>query len=89
LAEPAARVGPEGIGNYMREFLRQWVGHVIEAKELKAIGDTVLASTVWRAAGRESGIPMEVSFFMLFTFRGGKIGMVDEAEALEAVGLRG
>jgi ketosteroid isomerase-like protein len=68
LADPAVRVGPEGIGNYMREFLRQWVGYVIEANELKAIGDTVLASTVWRATGRESGIPMEVSFFMLFTF---------------------
>ena len=92
LAEPAVRVGPEGIGNYMRDFLRQWMGYVIEAKKLKAIGDTVLASTVWRATGRESGIPMEVPFFMLFTFRGHKIvrleSIVDEREALEAVGLR-
>jgi ketosteroid isomerase-like protein len=92
LAEPAVQVGPEGIGTYMREFLRQWTNYVIEAKELKPIGDTVLASAVWRATGHGSGIPMEVSLFMLFTFRGRKIvrleSILDEAEALEAAGLR-
>jgi ketosteroid isomerase-like protein len=76
----------------MREFLRQWADYVIEAKELKPVGDTVVASTVWRATGHGSGIPMEVSFFMLFTFRGRKIvrleSIVDESEALEAAGLR-
>jgi hypothetical protein len=75
----------------MRDFLRQWVGYVIEAKELKPIGDTVLASTVWRAAGRYTGIHTEASFFLLFTFRGRKIvrmeSIVDEGEALEAAGL--
>ncbi len=91
LAEPATCVGPEGIGNYMRDFLRQWVGYVIEAKELQPIGDTVLASAVWRAAGRWTGIRMEVSVFMLFTFRGRKIvrmeSIADKDEALEAAGL--
>ena len=92
LAEPAACVGPEGIRNYMRDFFRQWVHYVIEAKELKRIGDTVLASAVWRAAGRSTGIHTEASFFILFTFRGRKVvrmeSVMDEDDALEAAGLR-
>jgi ketosteroid isomerase-like protein len=55
------------------------------------VGDTVLASVVQRAKGRVSGIEGEIPYFMLFTFRGGKILRVesirDEREALEAVGL--
>ena len=38
LAEPAVRVGPEGIRDYMGEFLRQWTNFVIEAKELTPDG---------------------------------------------------
>src|SRR5215207_6803565 len=86
LAEPAVLLGPERVRDYMREFLRQWASYVIEAKDLKVIGDTVLASTVWRATGRGSGVPMEVAFSMLFTFRGRKIvrfESMDEGEALE------
>ena len=41
--------------------------------------------------GRASGIEGDISYFMLFTFRGGKIvrmeSIMGEAEALEAVGL--
>jgi ketosteroid isomerase-like protein len=91
LAEPGERVGPEGISAYMRDFLRQWTDYVIEGKDLKASGDTVLASTTWRATGRGSGVPMEQAFFMLFTFRGRKIvrleSIVDAEDALEAAGL--
>ena len=91
LAEPTVRLGPEGISNYMRDFLRQFVGYVIEAKELQPIGDTVLASAVWRAAGRWTGIRMEVPVFMLFTFRGRKIvrmeSIGEKDEALQAAGL--
>ncbi len=91
LAEPAACVGAEGIRHYMRDFLRQWEQYAIEARDLKTVGDTVLASTVWRAIGRASGLPTRASFFILFTFRGRKIvrmeSIVDEAEALEAAGL--
>jgi ketosteroid isomerase-like protein len=91
LAEPTACVGPEAISNYMREFLRQWVGYVVEAKELQRFGDTVLASAVSRAAGRRTGIHTEASFFILFTFRGRSIVrmefIVDKDEVLQAIGL--
>jgi ketosteroid isomerase-like protein len=91
LAEPVACVGPEEIRNYWRDFLSQWLGYVIEAKQLQPIGDTVLASAVWRAEGRSTGIRMEVPFFMLFTFRGRKIvrleSIEDKDEVFQALGL--
>ena len=31
----------------MLEFLGQWEQYVIEARDLKAVGDTVSVSTVW------------------------------------------
>jgi ketosteroid isomerase-like protein len=49
--EAAVLVGRERIREYMRGFLRQWVGYTIEAKDLRAIGDTILASAVQRGAG--------------------------------------
>jgi ketosteroid isomerase-like protein len=55
------------------------------------VGDTVLAETVQHAKGRVSGIEGEISYFILFTFRGGKIvrmeSVMHRAEALEALGL--
>jgi hypothetical protein len=55
------------------------------------VGDTVLAQVVQHAKGRASGIEGDLSYFMLFTFRGKKIVRTEVvmhyAEALEAVGL--
>ena len=89
--EEGIRVGPEGISDYMLGFLEQWERYTVEATELRAVGDTVLARIVQHARGRASGIEGEASFFMLFTLRGRRIvrmeSILDEAEALEAVGL--
>ncbi len=53
--------------------------------------DTVLARVVQHSKGRASGIEGDISYFVLFTFRGGKIvrmeSVMGEDEALEAVGL--
>jgi uncharacterized protein len=84
-------VGPEGIREYMHRFLDQWERLTIEAKELRAVGDTVLAHVVQHGRGRTSGIEGDNSYFQLFTFRGGKIvrmeSIMDEGAALHAVGL--
>ena len=84
-------VGPEGIRDYMHRFLDQWERLTIEAKELRAVGDTVLAQVVQHGRGRTSGIEGDNSYFQLFTFRGGKIvrmeSIMDEGAALEAAGL--
>ena len=84
--------GPDGIGQYLRRLLEQWERITLEAEDLRAVGDTVLAGVVQHAKGRVSGIEGDDHFFMLFTFRGGKIVRIEtvrhEADALEAAGLR-
>ena len=84
-------LGAQGIETLMRRFLDQWEQLTIEAKDLRAVGDTVLARVVQRGKATASGIEGDISYFMLFTFRGGKIvrmeSIMGEDEALEAVGL--
>lgn len=86
-----AYFGLDGIRAYWRDFLAQWERVTIEAAQLQAVGDTVLAQVVQHVKGRASGIEGDISYFMLFTFRGGKIlrmeSVMSETEALEAVGL--
>ena len=83
--------GFDAIRAYWRDFLEQWERLTMEAKHIEAVGDTVLAHVVQHAKGRASGIEGDISYFMLFTFRGRKIvrleSVMSEAEALEAVGL--
>jgi ketosteroid isomerase-like protein len=87
-----AYFGLDGIRAYWRDFLAQWQQLTFEAERLQAVGDTVLASVVQHSKGRASGIEGDISYFVLFTFRGGKIvrmeSIMGESEALEAVGLR-
>ena len=84
-------VGLDGIRAYWRDFLAQWERLTFEAERLQPVGDTVLARVVQHSKGRASGIEGDISYFMLFTFRGGRIvrmeSIMGEAEALEAVGL--
>ena len=83
--------GTDGPGDWMRRFLEGWELLTVEAKHLQAVGDTVLAHVAQHSKGRASGIEGDLSYFMLFTFRGKRIvrmeTIMDEAEALEAVGL--
>src|SRR3954451_7446272 len=83
--------GPDGVRDFMQSFLEQWELLTIEAKRIEAVGDTVLAHVVQHGKGRASGIEGDLTYFMLFTFRGKKIvrleNAMDEREALEAVGL--
>ena len=83
-------VGPAEVGNYMRRFLQHWERYSVEAKQVAAVGDTVVAQCLQHGSGKESGVEVEDPFFMLFTFRGSKILRIDsvrsEPEVLEAVG---
>jgi ketosteroid isomerase-like protein len=89
--EAVSTVGPAGIGEYMRGFLDNWESYAVEARESQAIGDLVLVDAVQRGVGKASGIAMEQPFFMLFTFRGGRIvrieSILERDQALEAAGL--
>jgi ketosteroid isomerase-like protein len=85
-------VGAQGIETLMRRFLDQWEQLTIEAKDLRTVGDTVLARVIQHGKGTASGIEGDIRYFQLFTFRGEKIvrmeSVMDEADALAAAGLR-
>jgi ketosteroid isomerase-like protein len=90
--EAVETVGADGIRKYMRGFLDNWERYAVEARTLRAAGDIVMADAVQRGKGKASRIEMEQEFFMLFTFRRGKIARIEsvlnEREALKAAGLR-
>jgi ketosteroid isomerase-like protein len=90
--EAVETAGPDGIREYMRGFLDNWKSYAVEARDLRAVGDIVVADAVQHGEGKASGIEMEQEFFMLFTFRAGKIvrieSILERDRALEAAGLR-
>jgi ketosteroid isomerase-like protein len=77
-----------------------WVEDVREAMDelaqplefIEASGDRVLIPTRQSGRGRESGVPFDLDYFLLFTIRDGKVRNLeffpDHAEAFEAAGLR-
>ena len=75
----------------MRGFLDNWETYAVEARGLQAVGDTVLADAVQHGEGKASRIAMKQPFFMVFSFRGGKIvrmeSILNRDDALEAAGL--
>lgn len=90
--ESTVRVGPEQIAQYTREFMAQYEkGMVIEASDLRVNGDTVLARVVQRGKGKASGIEGEAWYFMLLSYRAGKIirmeSVLEQDDALQAAGL--
>jgi ketosteroid isomerase-like protein len=90
--EAVETAGPDGIQEYMRRFLDNWESYAVEARDLQAVGDVVVADAVQRGEGKASRIEMEQEFFMLFTFRAGKIvrieSILERDQALEAAGPR-
>jgi ketosteroid isomerase-like protein len=83
--------GVEAVASYTRGLLEPWTHFTIEAEEVVAAGDCVLASVRQRGVGSSSGIPTELRYYMMWTFRGRKVIRLemfrDRAEALEAAGL--
>jgi ketosteroid isomerase-like protein len=82
-------------------FLR-WVGETRETwsdltweplEFIDAPGDRILTLTSQSGRGRESGVPIVIHFFALFTIRDGKLRKVEffrhRVDALEAAGLSG
>jgi ketosteroid isomerase-like protein len=93
LSEGGTHLGTEAIAAYTREFLLgTWAELTMEADEIEAAGECVLASVRVRGVGRTSGVPAEMHYFQLWSFRGRKVirfeSFRERAEALEAAGLR-
>ena len=84
--------GHEGVIEAFAKWLGAWDDYGVEAEELIDFGDDVLARTRHHGRGKGSGVEVEMQIFQLLTLRNGKVVRMrmyyDEAEALEAVGLR-
>ena len=81
----------EAVNAYTRRLLEPWKEFTIEAEEISPVGDSVLIGVCQRGIGTTSGIPTELRYFMLWTFRGSKVirmeSIRERAEALEAAGV--
>ena len=85
-------VGPEAIAAYTRDsLLKPWADFTMEAEEIVEMGDGVLVTVRQRGVGRTSGVPAELRYFTLWSFRGHKVIRIqsfrERSEALEAAGL--
>lgn len=84
--------GIEAVVAYTRGLLEPWTHFTMEAEEIVAAGDSVLAGVRQRGVGSTSGVPTELRYFMLWSFRGRRVirleSIRERTEALEAAGLR-
>ena len=91
--DASAYLGSGAIASYTRGLLENWADFTMEADELLAAGDSVVAGVHQRGVGRTSGIPTEMRYFTVWSFRGRKVihleSFRERAEALEAAGLSG
>jgi hypothetical protein len=85
-------VGPEALGESLKEWLGAWKDARMEAERFREAGDSVVVSIRWSAIARSTGIPFEGRAVHVWTMRNAKAirleGFSTEDEALEAVGLR-
>jgi ketosteroid isomerase-like protein len=85
-------VGTQAVEEYTRGFLEPWERITLEAEEFVEAGDGVIAAVRQQGVGRESGIPTELRYFQVWSFRGPKVirleNFRERAKALEAAGLR-
>lgn len=84
-------LGAGGVARYMRGFLSAWTELTITGKEFIEAGDTVVVAVHQRGVGVESGTPVELPYFQVWTFRGRAVirleSVRDRAEALQAAGM--
>ena len=85
-------IGRARLGHHMAEILEAWEGLTVTAESFQEAGDTVLVGIRQVGVGAGSGVPAEMAFFHVWTFRARKVirleVILDHAEALEAAGLR-
>jgi ketosteroid isomerase-like protein len=89
--EGDVRHGPEGVIEFFREWVEPWDELEVDWELHPAGPEQALALIDMRGRGRESGVPTEMHFGQLWTFREGvAIRMVvyfDLDEALREAGL--
>lgn len=84
--------GRRGFIEAIDAWREAWDSFRVERLRTRAVGDHVLTTVRQRARGRRSGVEVEGLLTFVFTLKAGKLVrwqmFADEANALEAVGLR-
>ena len=84
--------GLEGAREFMDDWRGAWEDWELEVEEFLAGSDAVVVLVHQRGRSRATGLPTDMDFAMLWTFRNGKQHRMrmyaSRAEALEAAGLR-
>jgi ketosteroid isomerase-like protein len=89
---PQHLLGVQAMAGFLEQLRSAWAGLALEPLEyIEAPGDRVLIAYRQVGRGRESGVPIEVHAFQVFTIQDGKVRRAElfrhRAEALEAAGL--
>jgi ketosteroid isomerase-like protein len=83
--------GIEGLRAFIAAWLEPFDDFEFEVKELRDAGDKVVAVISQRGRSKFGGVPVEMHFAQVMTYRDGKQARVDmyatPAEGLEAAGL--
>ncbi len=84
--------GVQELIGFSEQFRRVWADVVQEPLEfIEAPDDRVLAPIRLSGRGRESGVPIEIHFFQVWTIREGNLREIEffrhRADALKAAGL--
>jgi ketosteroid isomerase-like protein len=69
--------GRDEIRDTSREWASLWESLQVELESLEEYGDKVVATGSWHMRGASSGVDGEMDIFILFTFRGGKIAVLE------------
>jgi ketosteroid isomerase-like protein len=84
--------GVEGAREFARGWLGAWQDWELEVEGFHDAGEKVVAIVRQRGRAKATGMPVEMLFAQVWTFRGGKEARMqmyaDPAEALRATGLR-
>ena len=92
-AEPDTYRGPDGIRRYFETFEDAMDEIRFHPERFWDVGESVVVAARVTAKGRQTAIPVEQRFALVWTFRDGKALQVRAyaslSEALDAVGLEG
>ena len=82
--------GPDGAASFFNTWLEAWEDWELEVESLHDGGDKVVALVNQRGTSKAAGMPVEMSFAMVFTLRDGKQSRMDmysdRDEALASAG---
>jgi ketosteroid isomerase-like protein len=70
--DAGTHAGPEGVAAYMKGFLEPWERLTISAEEMIDSADRVLVRVLQSGTGISSGIAVELRYFHLWSFEGGR-----------------